>query len=125
MSVKRTTRLNSNLKRVISEVIRTEVRNPKVSVLLTVTQVEVTADLHQAKVFISVIGTDQEKKNTLKALNSAAGFIAKNASKLVIMRHFPSLTFKLDETVDKQMRIEEVIKQIHEKASPTGDSNSN
>ena len=112
MSVNRTDRLNSLLKEVISDVIRQEVRNPHVNELLTITHVEITKDLHYAKVYVSVIGSETEKQETLMALNSAAGFIAVNASKKVVMRYFPALTFKLDDSVEKHMRIEKLLGKI-------------
>lgn len=114
MSTPRTVRLNSLLKEVISEVIKREVRNPHVNELMTVTRVDITKDLHYAKVYVSVIGEDLAKAETLKALQSAAGFIAVNASKKVRMRYFPALTFKLDDSVDKHMRIEKLLGEISE-----------
>lgn len=118
MAKQRTDRLNSLLKEVISDVIRKDVRNPHVNELLTVTRVEITKDLHYAKVYISVIGTDTEKAETLNALQTAAGFIAVTASKKVVMRYFPELTFKLDDSVDKHMRIEKILGEIsHERES--------
>ncbi|MGZ3732318.1 MAG: 30S ribosome-binding factor RbfA [Parachlamydiaceae bacterium] len=113
MAKKRTVRLNSLLKEVISDVIRKNVRNPNINALLTVTRVDITNDLHYAKVYISVIGTDAQKEETLQALQSAAGFIAVNASKQVVMRYFPQLTFKLDDSVDKHMRIESLLHEIN------------
>ena len=110
---KRTKRLNSLLKEVISEVIRGEVRNPHVAEFTTVTDVDITTDLHHAKVYISVIGTDKERQETIAALESAAGFIGVLASKKVTMRHFPTLTFRLDTSVDKQMKIDSLLKKIH------------
>lgn len=110
--MQRTDRLNSLLKEVISEVIRRDVRNPHVTELITVTRVQISKDLHYAKVFISVIGDAQQKKETLDALHSAAGFIAVNASQKVTMRYFPELNFKLDDSVDKHMRIEELLGKI-------------
>lgn len=123
MTVKRTDRLNSLLKEVISEVIFREVKNPHVNELLTVTHVEITKDLHHAKVYVSVIGSEQQKKDTIAALQSAAGFIAVTSSKKVTLRYFPTLTFKLDESVDKQMRIEMLLNQIsaEKEARPEGD----
>lgn len=115
MAVKRTDRLNSLLKEVISEVITRDVRNPHVNELMTVTRVEISKDLHYAKVHVSVIGSDQAKAETIAALQSAAGFIAVNASKKVVMRYFPSLTFKLDDSVDKHMRIEAILAEIKRK----------
>ena len=112
MAVKRTDRLNSLLKEVISEVIKRDVRNPHVNELVTVTRVQISKDLHYAKVFISVIGSEQEKAETIEALTSAAGFIAVQSSQKVVMRYFPELTFKLDDSVDKHMRIEELLGKI-------------
>ncbi len=118
MAVQRTDRLNSLLKEVISDVIRKEVRNPYVTELMTVTRVQISKDLRHAKVFISVIGNQQDKEETIKALNSAAGFIAVNASHLVVMRYFPELRFKLDDSVEKLMRIEKLLGDItQERAS--------
>ena len=87
MSSKRIKRLNSLLKEVISEVILKEVRNPDVSSLVTVTDVDISADLHYATVSISVIGDEKDKEKTLKALQSAAGFIGVQASKKVVLRY--------------------------------------
>ena len=111
---KRTDRLNSLLQEVLSEVIRKNVRNPDVHPLVSVTRVDITKDLHHAKVYISVIGTDAERKATLEALESAAGFISVHASKKVVMRHFPVLTFRLDTSVDKHLRIDSLIEEIHD-----------
>jgi len=105
MEKKRTKRLNSLLKEVLSEVILHELKDPRVSPLVTVASVDITNDLHYAKVYISVIGTDKEKRETLEALESAAGFIGVSAAKKVVMRYFPVLTFKLDTTVEEQMKI--------------------
>ena len=114
MTKNRVVRLNSLLKEVLSEVIHREVKNPHVHRFVSVTSVEITADLQHAKVLISVIGTQAEKDATIKALQSAAGFIAITASKKVVMRYFPELTFKLDDSVDKQMQIDSVLHKIHQ-----------
>ena len=112
MAVKRTEKLNSLLQEVISEVIHRDVRNPDVSPLLSITKVNVTSDLAQATVAVSVIGTPEQQETTIKGLNKAAGFIAVNASKKVVMRHFPTLFFVIDNTVEKQMHIDNLIQKI-------------
>ncbi len=112
MPKQRTDRLNSLLKEVISEVIRKDVRNPHVNELVTVTRVDITKDLRHAKVYISVIGTDADKKETIAALQSAAGFIAVHSSKKVVMRYFPDLVFKIDDSVDAHMRIQTLLGEI-------------
>jgi ribosome-binding factor A len=122
-NTRRVHRLNSLLKEVISEVIWKDVGHPKVSTLVTVTNVEVTKDLALAKVYISVIGSDKDKEETIKALQSAAGYIGVLASKKVVLRHFPSLSFKLDESVDKHIRINTILKDI-EKEQQSRDPSS-
>ncbi len=112
MTKNRVARLNSLLKEVISEVIHRDVKNPHVNPLVTVISVDITNDLQHAKVYISVIGTQKEKESTVEALQSAAGFISIIASKKVVMRYFPELTFKADDSVEKQMRVDELLNQI-------------
>ncbi len=110
----RIVRLNSLLKEVISEVIHRDVRNPLVNQFVTVTRVDITNDLQHAKVHISVIGSAEEKDQTIRALQSAAGFIAIQSSKKVVMRYFPVLTFKLDTSVDEQFKIDSLLTKIHD-----------
>jgi ribosome-binding factor A len=120
----RISRLNSLLKEVISDIIRRDVRNPHIVALITVTRVDVSKDLHHAKVYISVIGSPEQKTETLQALQSAAGFIAVQSSKEVVMRYFPALTFKLDDSVDKHMRIEELLHEIASEKENRSESES-
>ena len=112
MKKQRVQRLNSLLREVISEVLQKDVKNPYISKFTTVTEVEVTSDLSYAKVLISVIGTDQEKTETIDALNQAAGFISVNSAKKVTLRYFPTLSFELDTSVDKHMKIDKILTDI-------------
>jgi ribosome-binding factor A len=114
MIKKRIDRLNSLLKEVISEVIQRDVKNPHVGRLLAITRVDISNDLHHAKVYISVIGSPEDKNQTIEALESAAGFIAVQASKKVVMRYFPALSFRLDSSVDHHLRIDELLGKIHD-----------
>jgi ribosome-binding factor A len=113
MAKLRIDRLNSLLKEVISEVIRREVHNPNINEFVSVSRVDISKDLRHAKIYVSIIGDALEKSKTLAALESASGFISIMASKQVVMRFFPALTFKIDDTVDKQMRIEALLNKIH------------
>lgn len=112
MKKNRLARVNSLLKEVIFEVIQKEVRNPHVTTFVAVTNVDTSADLHHAKVSISLICSEEEKAKVISALNSAAGFIAVNAAKKVQMRYFPTLSFKLDTSLDEHMRIQKVLADI-------------
>lgn len=118
MKKNRLARVDSLLKEVIFEVIQKEVRNPHVSTFVTVTKVETSADLHHAKVYISMICSEEEKAKVLSALQSAAGFIAVHAAKKAQLRYFPNLTFKLDTALEEHMRIQKIIGDIEkERAS--------
>ena len=112
--VKRTDKINSLLKEVISEVIQKKLRNPSIKTsLITVSRVEITKDLKFAKVYLSIIGDENEKKTIMKAIQKASGFIGVNAANKIILRFFPKLSFYIDDTVEKQMRINDVLKQIN------------
>lgn len=121
MTKQRTDRLNSLLREVITEVIKKDVRNPHVSEMTTVTRVDITKDLRHAKVYVSIMGSPADKIITLEALQSAAGFIAVNSSHKVTMRFFPELTFILDDSVDKHMRIESLLEEIKQEKLARGD----
>jgi ribosome-binding factor A len=124
MKKQRLERLGSLLTEVISEVISKDVRNPNVAHFVSVTRVEITPDLHFAKVFISIIGNEDEKKKTIDALQSASGFIAVQASKKVVIRYFPVLTFKLDTSVDEHLRIEKILGEINQERRSRPDASS-
>lgn len=112
MQRKRIKRLNSLLKEVLSDVVNREVKDPRLAPFVAISSVDISNDLHHAKVYVSVIGSDIERRDTIEALTSAAGFIGVNAAKKVIMRYFPTLTFKLDTTVDELMKIDALLDKI-------------
>jgi ribosome-binding factor A len=112
MNRKRLKRLNSLLREVISDVIRKEVGNPKVSPLITVTEVKIANDLRHAEVMISVIGGKEERLATLNALETSAGYISIKAAQQVVLHYFPKLIFRLDEGADRQLRVDAVLKEI-------------
>jgi ribosome-binding factor A len=114
MKKQRLDRINSLLKEVIVEVIQKDVRNPNINTFISVTKVETSADLHHAKVYISMIAPDAQKEKIVVALQSAAGFIAVHASKKVQIRYFPQLTFILDKALEEHMRIEKILGKIEE-----------
>ena len=111
---KRTVRLNSLLKEVLSEVIHQDLHHiPYVNELVTITNVEITSDLSYAKVFVSVLGDEKQKKLAVNALQEKAGLIAVRASKKVVMHHFPELTFEIDLGLEKQMKMEELFSKLN------------
>lgn len=116
---RRTDRLNSLLREVISEVIHDNVKNPHIDGIITITRVEITEDLHYAKVFVSIIAkTPEQQQQTLAALKSAASFIGVQSSKKVVLRYFPELRFIFDDSAEKHMRIEKILKEISDERKP-------
>jgi len=121
--MKRTDRLNSLLKEVISEVMHKDLHHIEgVDCFLTVTRVEIAEDLSEAKVYVNIMQGDKEK--VLNVLQGRlAGQIAKRASKKVVLRYFPRLHFVLDKGLDHQMNMADVLAQIEqERKNRLGDS---
>ena len=118
----RVKRVSETLKEVLSEIIQLNLKDPHVG-FVTVTGVEMTPDLKQAKVWVSVMGDEEETQNTLKALKHAKGFLKAEVAKRVRLRYMPEMTFMLDETVRTSMRIEGILKEIipEQEAEDEGD----
>jgi ribosome-binding factor A len=115
MKHNRIKRLNSLLKEVLSEVISRDIYHPDIANFLTVTSVDITKDLHHAKVYISIIGDDNAKKiKTISTLQHLAGQIAVFASKKMVIRYFPVLNFILDTSADEHFKIDTILHTIEE-----------
>jgi ribosome-binding factor A len=119
--MKRQERVAHALQREISSIIHDELKDPRMG-FVTVTRVEVTADLRIAKVFFSVLGQEQEVKKTKEALESANGFIRKLVGERVEMRFVPEILFRQDRSSEYSVRIQEVLNQVEES---DGDKKSN
>ena len=98
MSKHRPNRLAETLKEEISQLIRVELKDPRIG-FVTLTSVDVADDLSHAKVYVSVLGTEEEAKLSLEALNRAAGFVRSEIGKRVRLRHVPSIVFKNDPSI--------------------------
>lgn len=105
-------RLNSLLRQEISDLIQRQVKDPRLGTFVSVTAVEVSSDLKFAKVFISRLGTLADKKETLQALVSAAGFIRHELGNRMQARRVPELSFRLDETIEKADHVLRLIDRI-------------
>ncbi|GMB08415.1 ribosome-binding factor A [Thermolongibacillus altinsuensis] len=111
MSNLRATRVGEQMKKELSDIIGRKIKDPRIG-FVTVTDVRVTGDLQQAKVYISVLGDEEQKKNTLKGLAKATGFIRSEIGQRIRLRKTPEIYFEIDESIDYGMRIESLIKQI-------------
>ena len=98
---RRTERLNSLIRRDLSELLRTEVKDPRVTGVVSVTRVDTSADYQHSKVYVSIYGTLQEKEMTMVALGSASGFLRRQLRGRLETRQVPLLRFILDDTLAK------------------------
>lgn len=107
-------RLEEDLKREITSILQLELKDPRVSRLTTVTDVELSGDLRYAKIFVSVLGSEEERKNTLEGLGKATGFIKSEIGKRVRLRYIPEITFNLDLSIQKGIEMAQIIKKVQE-----------
>lgn len=109
----RANRVGEQMKKELGDIISRKIKDPRVG-FVTITDVEVTGDLQQAKVYISVLGGESQKENTLKGLAKAKGFIRSEIGQRIRLRKTPEIIFEFDESIDYGNRIENLIHQIHE-----------
>ena len=106
-------KINDEVRRVLAQIISGGIKDPRVSPMTSVLAVEVAPDLKTCKVWVSVYGDDQKKKDTMEGLNSASGFIRGELARRVNLRNTPQLQFILDDSiaygVEMSRRIDEVL----------------
>lgn len=107
----RSKQVGEQMKKELSEIISRKIKDPRVG-FVTVTDVEVTGDLQQATVYISVLGDEQKKEETLIGLSKAKGFIRSEIGKRIRLRKTPEIFFEFDESIDYGNRIETLLNQI-------------
>ncbi|OOP56872.1 MAG: ribosome-binding factor A [Candidatus Brocadia carolinensis] len=108
MTSRRSERLAESIKQEVSKIILYELKDPRIS-FITVTKVEITPDLKNAKVYISILGDDGTRTKTLRAIEHAKGFIQSKVGAQLQIRYTPILTFCLDESVQKSLHISKLI----------------
>ncbi len=119
----RIVRISEEIKRALSIILQGSIKDPRMPQFVTVMRVDVTRDLKYAKVYISVMGSDEDKKNCLAALKNATGFIRREIGRKVIIRSIPELTFVIDDSVDYGFKIDKILNDIREKDN--GETNQN
>lgn len=105
-------RINDELARELANIIRTEVKDPRVNSMTSVIKVETTADLKYCKVFVSVLGNEEDKANVMKGLKNASGFMRHLLAERVNLRNTPELIFKLDDSVEYAIKMDKLIREI-------------
>lgn len=108
-------RINEEVKKEVSNIIRNDIKDPRISAMISVTKVDVTRDLRYAKVYVSIFGDDESKKSTLNALKSSSGFIRREVGHRINLRYTPEIIIELDNTIEQGMHIDALLEKIKEK----------
>jgi ribosome-binding factor A len=109
---RRTEKLNHFIQEEISELLQRQVKDPRLGGFVTVTGVSISSDLRYAKVFISVMGSEEEKRDAMEALANASGFLRKEMGTRLRMRHNPELSFHRDDSIEHGSHILELISRV-------------
>ena len=107
----RVERINEQFKREISEILRSEVRDPRIADV-TVTHVDTTRDLYHARVFLTTLAPEDRRETLLEGLRAAAPFIRTELARRVELRRVPELSFRWDEILDQARRIESLLAEV-------------
>jgi ribosome-binding factor A len=107
-------RVNEAMRAVLSDAIATDIKDPRVG-FVTVTGVKTSPDLRHARVYVSVLGDDAVREGSLEGLRSAHGFLQHRLASELRLKHTPALTFDYDDTVDRGMRISEILDEGRER----------
>lgn len=115
MSNTRSERVGQEIQAAVADLlIRGKLRDPRIG-YITLTGVKVTPDLRHARVFYSMIGTDEEKRQTQQGLEAAAGFVRREVASRVKLRVAPEIQFSFDESLETGDRIERLLKEVKDK----------
>ena len=116
MSANRLEKINEELKKELSQIISFEIKDPRVTGIISVTKVSVTQDLKYAKVYISTM--NKEKLEVIKGLKSASGYLRSEISRRINLRYTPELIFELDDSMEYGAHIQNVLKDIMKDIKP-------
>ncbi|MCI9008810.1 MAG: 30S ribosome-binding factor RbfA [Lachnospiraceae bacterium] len=106
------TRVSGEVQKVLSEIIRGEIKDPRISPLTSVVQVYVAPDLKTCKAYISVLGDEEAQKHTLEGLESAVGYIRRQLAGKLNLRNTPEITFILDQSIEYGVKMSKRIDEV-------------
>lgn len=119
---RRMERVNGLLREEISRVLTSELKDPRLSSLVSITRVDTSPDLHQARVYVSVLGGITEKRSTLKALKSASGFVRRNIRPHISLKSVPVVDFIIDESIEQGAEVLKLISKLSPGPDTAGES---
>jgi len=110
-SSKRLTRINDEIMREVAEIIRSDIKDPRVNTITSVTKAVTTNDLKLCKLYVSIMGDDLQKKEVVEGLNSSLGYIRKLVAERINLRVTPEFTFIIDDSLDYSYKIDSLLKE--------------
>ncbi|MDD3840519.1 MAG: 30S ribosome-binding factor RbfA [Clostridia bacterium] len=113
MSYPRVKRVAQEIKKEISDIIMNNMKDPRLTSMVSITRVDLTKDFKYAKVYLSIMGSEEETENSLQVLKNARGYIRKELGKRMKIRHIPELEFIHDRSVEYSIYIENLIKKVN------------
>lgn len=120
MSSNRNHRISGEIKKIVTNIIRTQLKDPRISDMFSITDVNITEDLRYAKVFVSVYGNEKSNIDTLDALRNAKGYIRKELGKNLKIRYIPELIFEKDQSIEHGIYINKLIDEVMHKEKDNG-----
>ncbi len=117
----RTSRISEEMRKEISAIIMSELKDPRLPTMISVVSVNVTKDLRHAKVYISVLGSAEDKKNAQEGLRSAAGFIRREVGHRMQLRYTPEMHFEIDDSIEHGVYMTKLINETVKSDSEYGD----
>jgi len=109
------TRINAEVQKELADLIRGDIKDPRIHPMTTVTAVEVATDLKTCKAYISVLGDEKAKEDTLKGLKSAEGYLRSQLAKNINLRNTPEIRFLLDESMEYGANMSKLIDEVNKK----------
>ena len=109
------TKINGEVRRELSNIIRGEIKDPRIGPMTSVVEVEVAPDLKSAKAYISVLGDEKAQQDTLEGLRSAEGYIRRALAKSINLRNTPEIRFILDQSIEYGVNMSKFIDQVNRK----------
>lgn len=115
---RRTERVNELLRSEVSDILQHQVKDPRLDLLFSVTEVDVSPDLKSARVYVSVMAAEEETENAFRALKSAAPYVRHELrSRLASLRYTPALVFLRDQSIERGARLNALINQVAAEAT--------
>ena len=111
-------RVNSLIRQEISQLLQRQVKDPRLGNFIVVTEVSTSADLKFARVFVSHMGGEEKKQETLSVLTSASGFLRRELGKCMKLRYTPELSFQWDDSIERGDRLLQLIDKISADSAP-------